>query len=87
MALLFMMLLMGFGAAALGKQFRLYTIATWIVFIIFGVLTWMESPGIEANLPTPWIGVWERINIGAFMLWVVVLAIVLLRKEKMKALH
>jgi hypothetical protein len=81
--LLIMMLIMGFGTATLGKQFRFYTIATWAVFIGFGILTWLESPGIEKNLPTPWIGVWERINIGAFMLWIIVLAIILLRKEKM----
>jgi len=82
MTLLFNMLLMGFGAAALGKRFRLYTIATWIVFIIFGVLTFMESPGIEANLPTPHIGLWERINLGAFLLWIIVFAIILLQKIK-----
>ena len=80
--LLLMMLIMGFGASALGKRFRIYTIATWAVFIGFGILTWLESPGIEKNLSTPRIGVWERINIGAFMLWVIVLAIVLRRKEK-----
>lgn len=83
--LLFMMLLMGFGAAALGKRFRLFTIATWAIFILFGVLTGRESPGIDAGLPTPLIGVWERINIGAFMLWTIVFAIVLLHKEKTPA--
>lgn len=74
MTLLFNISLMGFGAAALGKRFRLYTLATWVVFILFGVLTFRESPGIEANLPTPYIGLWERINIGAFLLWVMVFA-------------
>jgi hypothetical protein len=34
---------------------------------------------MEANLPTPWMGVWERIGIGVFMVWVVVLATALLR--------
>jgi hypothetical protein len=81
--LLLMMLIMGFGAAALSKRFRFYTIVTWAVFIGFGILTWLESAGIEKNLPTPRIGVWERINIGAFMLWVIVLAIVFLRMKKM----
>lgn len=81
-SLFLMMLIMGFGAVALGKRFRFYTIATWAVFIGFGILTWIESPGIEKNLPTPRIGVWERINIGAFMLWIIVLAIVLRRREK-----
>ncbi|HEV8286443.1 MAG TPA: hypothetical protein VGQ09_19175 [Chitinophagaceae bacterium] len=42
----------------------------------------IDSPNIEANLPTPWIGVWERINIGVYMIWVMVLAILLLRAEK-----
>ena len=36
---------------------------------------------IAANLPTPLIGVWERINLGVFPFWVVVFAIVLLRLE------
>ena len=31
------------------------------------------------NLPTPWIGLWERINIIVFLMWVVVLATVLWR--------
>jgi flavodoxin len=33
-------------------------------------------------LPTPWIGVWERINVGVFLLWVIVLASALLRMPK-----
>ncbi len=85
MTLVMMLLIMGFGAAALEKRFRLYTIATWVVFIAFGVLTFMESPGIQENLPTPHIGIWERINIGAFMLWVIVFAVVLLRLNTMPA--
>lgn len=72
MTLLFNMLLMGFGMASLGKKFRIYTIATWVVFLVFGFLTFMESPGIDANLPTPYLGLWERINMGAFMLWIAV---------------
>ena len=79
--LLLMMLMMGLGAAALGKPFRLFTIAIWVVFLIFGTLTWTESPGISNNSATPHIGEWERINIGAFMLWVIVLAMVLMRKN------
>lgn len=79
--LIFMMMLMGFGAVALEKGFRIFTVATFIVFIVFGVLIGVESPGIQANLPTPRIGIWERINIGAFMFWVIVFAIVLLRRK------
>ncbi|MDH4091930.1 MAG: DUF998 domain-containing protein [Cyclobacteriaceae bacterium] len=87
MTLLFNMLLMGFGAAALRKRFRLYTIATWVVFIVFGVLTFTESPGIEANQPTPHLGIWERINMGAFLLWIIVFAIALLNKRNQKEIN
>lgn len=73
---------LGFAAAALGKQFRLYSIATFVILLVFGVLTFLDAPSIAANQPTPLIGVWERINIGVFLLWVVVLAIVLLQAEK-----
>lgn len=78
---LLFLLAMGFGAAAFGKRFRLYSIATMAIFVASGVLTGLDGPRIAANLPTPWIGVWERINIGVFLLWVVVLAIALLRAQ------
>jgi Protein of unknown function (DUF998) len=78
-AVFFMMTAIGFGAAAYGVRFRLYSIATLVALVAFGALTGLESPRISANLPTPWIGVWERINIGVFLLWVVVLALALLR--------
>jgi hypothetical protein len=78
---LLMLLAMAFGAASFGKQFRLYTIVTIVILIVFGALTGMEAPGIDTGLPTPWIGLWERVNIGVFLLWIVVLALVLLRSE------
>jgi hypothetical protein len=79
---LLMMFAIGFGAAAFGKYFRLYSIATLVIFLVFGTLTGMDGPRIAANQPTPWVGVWERINIGAFLLWVIVLATMLLRADR-----
>jgi hypothetical protein len=76
---LFMLVAIGFGATALGKRFRLYSIATILILLVFGALTGLDGPRIGANLPTPWVGLWERINIYGFLLWVVVLAIVLMR--------
>ena len=76
---LLMLLAIGVGAAAFGKRFRLYSIVTMLALGAFGALTFGDAPRIQANLPTPWIGLWERINIGLFLLWVVVLATVLLR--------
>jgi hypothetical protein len=76
---LLMFLAIGVGATAFGKRFRFYSIATVVVLLTFGVLTFIEAPRLPANLPTPWIGLFERINISVFLLWVVVLAAVLWR--------
>lgn len=66
---------MGCAAAALGRRFRYYTVATVGVFLVFGALTGLQGARLGADLPTPGIGIYERVNIGAFLLWVVVLAI------------
>ncbi len=78
---LLMLTAIGFGAAAFRKWFRFYSIATIVILLVFGALTGLDAPRIEANLPTPWVGVTERINIGVFLLWVVVLAVALLRTQ------
>jgi len=76
--LVLMSLIMWSGAKAMGKAFRIYTVFTFIIFLVFGLLIGKEAPGILDNLPTPHIGVWERLNIGAFMLWIIVFSIRLL---------
>ena len=76
---LLMTLAIGFGAAAMGGRFRLYSVATLVTLLAFGALTGLEAPGVAANLPTPRIGVWERVNIGVYLVWVVALAVALLR--------
>ena len=48
------------------------------VFLGLCALVGVEAPHVGKNLPTPEIGVCQRINIGAFMVWVIVLAIALL---------
>jgi len=72
-------LMAGFGAVAFGKGFRLYSIATILTLLVFGILTAMEAPKVQDNESTPWIGVTERINAYAAMLWIAVLAVYLLR--------
>jgi hypothetical protein len=57
----------------------LYSIVTIVVLLTFGGLTFLEAPRLQANLPTPWIGLWERINISVFLLWVVMLSAMLWR--------
>jgi hypothetical protein len=74
-----MMLTMGFAATVFGKKFRYYTIVSIAVLIGFGVLTGLQGPSVGANLPTPWVGVWERICIGAFIIWIVAFAAILIK--------
>lgn len=77
-----MMLIIGFGAAALDKRFRYYSIATILALFGLGIFTGNQASHIEANLPTPMIGIWERIDIGVYVLWVIVFSVVLLKRAK-----
>lgn len=78
---IFMWLFMGYGAAALSRHFRIFTLVSIALHILFGILTSFESPHIISNEPTPLIGLWERINIGIFMIWVIVFAVELLKSK------
>jgi hypothetical protein len=69
---------MAFSATALGRKFRIYSIASIGVVLVAGAMTSLDAPKLQANLPTPWIGVWERVNIVAWLLWVAALSAMLL---------
>jgi hypothetical protein len=70
-----------FGSRLFGWRFRWYSYATIIVTLSFGFLTGMQSGQMQANEPTPWLGVVERITAYTPMLWIVVLAVALLRVQ------
>lgn len=78
------LLMFGFGAASFGKRFRIYSILSILAFFVFGILTGIESPGIQENRPTPLLGVWERLTLGAYMGWVIVLAAATLQAKRNK---
>lgn len=75
-------MIMGFAAAALQLRFRLYTIATAVIMIIFGWLTASGAGNLQTGRPTPDMGLWERVNIGVFMIWMFVFALTLLRLQR-----
>jgi hypothetical protein len=81
---LFIMVAIGYASAALGKRFRIYSIVTLVVMVISGVRVGMEAPGMHTGQPTPLIGVWERVSIAAFMLWIVVFALALLPEPELQ---
>jgi CubicO group peptidase (beta-lactamase class C family) len=76
-----MLIAMGFAAGAFGRRFRIYTIASMVLSIGFGTLTGLDAPRVAAGLPTPWMGVWERISAAASLLWVLGFAVTLLRNR------
>jgi hypothetical protein len=64
------------GAFARGRRFRFYSFATIAMVIVFGV--WAGFLARPMPQPTPWLGLAERVNIYATMLWSAVLAASLL---------
>jgi hypothetical membrane protein len=81
---LLMIIAMLYGAHSFGRQFRIYSYSTILALLIFGLLTSIEAPKVNKNLSTPLMGVWERINIALFLLWVIVLAAVLMHGRENK---
>jgi len=71
---------LGLAASALGRAFRVYSVATVAALLVCAGLTFQEAPRVGLNQPTPLIGVWERANIGLFLLWVLVVAVALFRR-------
>jgi hypothetical protein len=55
------------------------------LLLVCGALAGLRGARIAAQLPTPWLGVMERVNVYSSLLWVAVLAITLLGTEKEQA--
>jgi hypothetical protein len=83
-SVLFILLAVGFGSSLYGRRFRLYSFATLLILVVFGAWAGFEGARLAAQQPTPWLGLTERINIGAYLLWVLVLAITLLRSTELR---
>ncbi|HSB91382.1 MAG TPA: DUF998 domain-containing protein [Anaerolineales bacterium] len=75
-------LTIGFGAAANGKWFRIYSYGTLLVLAVLGALPLLGGFQISADQPPEWFGASERINAYGFMLWMTLLALVLLRSQR-----
>lgn len=78
---LLMFLAIGFGAAADGRWFRLYSYGTVLAMILLGTLPMLGGFQIERFQPPWWFGAVERVNGYGLMLWMMLLAIVLLRRR------
>jgi hypothetical protein len=79
-----MVTFIGFGSGTQGKWFRVYSILTILAMLIFGALVGQMAPRVAAQLPTPWMGIMERVSVYAPMVWVAVLASLELKKLQNK---
>lgn len=77
---LFLLLAIGFGGFALRRRFRLYSLGTVLTVLVSGALTAQYIARVGAGEPTPGLGIIERIEVYATLVWIAVLAIALLRR-------
>jgi hypothetical membrane protein len=77
---LFLLLAIGYGAFALGRRFGTYSVVTLLIIVVFSMLAAPFGTRLAAGQPTPGFGILERISIYAFLAWIAVLAVVLLRR-------
>jgi hypothetical protein len=71
----------GVSAAAFGNAFRVYAILTLVALVACSVLTGMLAAQANAGETVRWFGIAERALMGAWLQWVAVLAITLLRAQ------
>ena len=71
---LFIVAAMGAGAFMRRGAFRVYSIATVATVMVFGALAALLAGPMPG--PTPWVGLAERVNIYASMVWFAALALV-----------
>ncbi len=81
-ALVFLMFAFVVSAAIGGSTgFRAYSALTTLAIVVGAVLAGMQVPRIEAGLPTPGLGLYERVNVYAMLLWVAVFSLSLWPRE------
>lgn len=74
--------LLGAGAGAFGPRFRVYSLASGVVVLLSGALTSRQAAKLTKGLPTPRMGLYERVSIGTWLLWMSALAAILLREQR-----
>jgi Protein of unknown function (DUF998) len=73
----FVLLSIALAVAVFRGWFRIYTLATIVILLLPAVFAFQYAPEVQANLPTPGLGLAERTGQYAYALWQSALAIVL----------
>jgi len=81
-SVVFLLLAIGFGAAAFRNWFRYLSIGVFLIFLVGDVWATRHTPFALGGQRGPLVGVQERTMLFSYLLWVVALAIVLMRAKK-----
>jgi len=81
-AVVLMVMFMSIGAVAFGRAFRVFSGLTIVAMLVAGGIVGTQIPAIALGLPTPWMGLVERISVYAPSLWISVLALMLMPQER-----
>lgn len=68
------------GAVEFRNWFRFYSMAVIVVLVVTATFGFSYARDVYTNVPTPWLGVTERVAQYSDELWKVLLAFVLVRK-------
>ncbi len=77
-----MVLFIAFGSGADGRWFRIFSILMIAAILIAGGVGATQASRVGQGLPTPWIGLIERVSFYGPSLWILTLAAVLLRERR-----
>jgi len=80
-AILLMLALIGVGAAGLGRRFRIYSAITVIAMLAAGAVVSTQISAIAAGLPTPWMGLVERISVYGPIAWIGMFGVALMNRD------
>ena len=77
----FVLVSIALAVAAFRGWFRAYTVTTIAILLLPALFAFQYASEVQANLPTPGLGLGERVAQYAYALWQSALAIVLLRQR------
>jgi hypothetical protein len=72
---------MAFASGTFGSRFRLYSWASIAAMLVFGGATAFYVPRVDAGLPTPYLGLLERLSLFSYLLWIAILSVKLFRSD------
>lgn len=80
-AVVLMVMFMTIGSTVFGRGFRIFSTLTIAAMLVAGGVVGMQVPAIAQGLPTPWMGLVERVSVYAPSLWITGLALMLMREN------